>query len=418
MTDVLVIGGGLAGLAAAATAANDGADVTLVEARADEGGRARTATGEGGFLFNQGPHALYAGSCGIEVLRELGVEPQGKRPPLRGYGILRGKLGLLPGTPVDALKSSLVGTRAKLQLGRAVGNPKKMLRSDVAGRSMREWIDAHASDPDARAIIAMAARVATYCADLDHITATAAVTQTVSSLVDGVLYLDGGWQQLVDGLRVAAERAGVKIVTGAKATAVEAIPGTDRLRVMVGETEHDVDALVIANGGPQHADELLGGGSATVQRWAAEAHPVHAASLDLGLRALPVPERRIVFGIDEPLYLSVHTPSAALAPEGGELVHVMRYGTDGRAATALRAELEAFLDRAQPGWREQVVAERFNRSLVVAYGRPEVGVERPTAAVGDMPGVFVAGDWVGPDGLLADASLASGRAAGHMAARR
>src|SRR3954467_15548354 len=123
---VVVIGGGLAGLAAAATAAEQGATATLLEAREHEGGRARTMTVEGGFLFNQGPHALYAASCGIEVLRHFGVEPRGKRPPLRGYGRLRGRVALLPGTPMDALKTSLIGTRAKVQLGRVVGNPKRM----------------------------------------------------------------------------------------------------------------------------------------------------------------------------------------------------------------------------------------------------------------------------------------------------
>jgi pyruvate/2-oxoglutarate dehydrogenase complex dihydrolipoamide dehydrogenase (E3) component len=35
--------------------------------------------------------------------------------------------------------------------------------------------------------------------------------------------------------------------------------------------------------------------------------------------------------------------------------------------------------------------------------------------VPDLSGVFVAGDWVGPQGLLADAAFASGRAAGLAA---
>ena len=36
---------------------------------------------------------------------------------------------------------------------------------------------------------------------------------------------------------------------------------------------------------------------------------------------------------------------------------------------------------------------------------------RPGVAVPDRPGTFVAGDWVGPEGHLADAVLASARAA-------
>lgn len=34
-----------------------------------------------------------------------------------------------------------------------------------------------------------------------------------------------------------------------------------------------------------------------------------------------------------------------------------------------------------------------------------------------LPRVFLAGDWVGPDGVLADAALASGHAAGLAALR-
>jgi hypothetical protein len=36
---------------------------------------------------------------------------------------------------------------------------------------------------------------------------------------------------------------------------------------------------------------------------------------------------------------------------------------------------------------------------------------RPGVEVRDRPSVFLAGDWVGPEGMLADASAASARAA-------
>ena len=49
--DVIVIGAGLAGLTAATTAAHQGRDVVLVEARSHEGGRAHTVEREG-FRFN------------------------------------------------------------------------------------------------------------------------------------------------------------------------------------------------------------------------------------------------------------------------------------------------------------------------------------------------------------------------------
>jgi len=57
--DVIVIGGGLAGLTTAALLARSGKAVTLFEYSSREiGGRARTTEADG-FYFNQGPHALY-----------------------------------------------------------------------------------------------------------------------------------------------------------------------------------------------------------------------------------------------------------------------------------------------------------------------------------------------------------------------
>jgi len=75
-TDLVVIGGGLAGLAAAALAARQGRRVRLFEKAGELGGRASTQLKEG-FAFNVGPHALYRGGAAMRVLAQLGVTPQG-----------------------------------------------------------------------------------------------------------------------------------------------------------------------------------------------------------------------------------------------------------------------------------------------------------------------------------------------------
>ena len=69
--DVIVAGAGLAGLAAAATAARSGRRVLVVDGHAP-GGRARTDDRRG-FLFNQGAHALYLGGHATRVLGDLGL---------------------------------------------------------------------------------------------------------------------------------------------------------------------------------------------------------------------------------------------------------------------------------------------------------------------------------------------------------
>jgi phytoene dehydrogenase-like protein len=412
--DVIVIGGGLAGLTAAATTARGGADVALVEARQLEGGRARTVERDG-FLFNEGAHALYDGGLGMQVLRELGVDPVGGKPPLHGWGVRGGRLQRLPATPLDSLRTALVGTRGKTQLGRVLLRPERALRTERTERSMQRWIEEQFTDPAAREFVAILSRVATFCGDLDQIDADAAIGQLVAAATHGVRYLDGGWQQLVDGLRVAATSAGVRIERDRKVNSIGREAGSLVVSTSAGPLV--AGAVVLTVGGPDACSTILDGASPTVVRWAAETRPVHVAALDLALRRVPDPRRRFVLSLDQPIYLSVHTGIARLAPEGaGDVVHLLWYGDPGHDP---RPELEAMLDLAQPGWRDEVVAEQYGRMRVVTHGRPEPGQGlegRPGIEVEDLPGVYVAGDWVGPDGMLSEAALASGRAAGRAAA--
>jgi phytoene dehydrogenase-like protein len=158
------------------------------------------------------------------------------------------------------------------------------------------------------------------------------------------------------------------------------------------------------------------GGPTVASQWAERARPVRAASLDVALRSLPRPHATFALGIDAPLYVSVHSAVARLAPQGAALVHVMRYGgLAGDTSEAVEGQLGGLLEALQPGWRDWVVRQRFLPELVVSHALPEAAFGgtcgRPGPRVPDVPGLYVAGDWVGPEGLLADASLASARAA-------
>jgi phytoene dehydrogenase-like protein len=150
---------------------------------------------------------------------------------------------------------------------------------------------------------------------------------------------------------------------------------------------------------------------------------VRAACLDLALASLPDPRATFALGMDRPLYLSVHSAAARLAPEGGALVHAARYldPSEPEDAERDRGEIERVLDLVQPGWREQVVHKRFLPHLVVTHGLVTAArgatAGRPGPEVPGTRGLYVAGDWVGPEGQLADASLASARRAAESCVR-
>jgi phytoene dehydrogenase-like protein len=419
-TEVLVVGGGLAGLAAATTAARQGRRVLLLEARSEHGGRARTTDADG-FLLNEGPHALYAAGEGMAVLRGLGIEPQGEKPPTKGaMGLLEGRLGLLPVGPASFARSDLLSFRAKVALGRQLAALPRMDSSRLVGTTLAEWLAELLPDPRSRDLVAGLARVGTYSNDPDRFDAGAALVQLQRALDEGVLYLHDGWRTLVRDLTEAAVAAGVRLVTSEKVAKVDPGPTGVVIRTTTGELT--ADAVVVTTGGPAGAADLLGVTDGPLRTRADAARPSLVAALDVGLRRPWGSAPTFVLGIDAPLYLSVHAPTAALAPEGGSLVSLAKYlpPDSGRSAAEDRRELEALLDLVQPRWRSEATTVRFLHRVMAATDIPTAATGglagRPPSAAPGRPGVYVAGDWVGPNGLLADAALARGAAAGRAAA--
>src|SRR5512142_175019 len=82
MRDITVVGGGLAGLTAAISCAEQGASVRLFEAHDELGGRARSTSGS--YKANLGPHALLSSSPLWRWLGDRGLLPPHARPPLSG----------------------------------------------------------------------------------------------------------------------------------------------------------------------------------------------------------------------------------------------------------------------------------------------------------------------------------------------
>ena len=415
-TDILVVGAGLSGLAAATYAARGGRSVTLFEKASQPGGRAITLQRDG-FCLNLGAHALYHQTEAGEVLRELGVAYRGKEPP-PVFALADGTLHMLPQSPLALLRTTLLDAPAKLE---RVSVQAHVLRADLHALqtvSVSEWLKLHVRHPQVRALLLMLARVTTYT-NAPELQSAALLVEMVRK-VPSVLYLEGGWQTLVHGLGQVARTAGVRIVTSARVVAVEHEECVRGVRLASGDF-YPAQAVIVATGPTATSALVDGGAHPALSRWATEALPSHVACLDVALRRLPEPHNLGALGIDRPLYMVVHSASAKLAPEGGALIHTIRYLEPGEQADAqsVERELEALLDRLQPGWRREVVACQFlphmhaTNAIVQAHLGGIPG--RPGPAVPGVGNLFVAGDWVGAAGQLTAAGLASARAAAFLA---
>jgi phytoene dehydrogenase-like protein len=416
-SDVVVIGGGIGGLASALALARTGKRVTVLESGARFGGRGASDL-ESGFVINQGPHALYEGSRSI--LASLGIEVGARLVSPRDNYIDDGeRLHLLPAGATSFFKTTYLDARDRFALGRLL--PLLLASGPSASITFEAWLERQELPPRTRGLIEMIARVATYGADPAHAAAAPILVQVRSAIIGGVRYVDGGWNAIVEALARGLTATGrARIMTRARALEIE--PTSNSFRVHTERESFEAQDVIIA-GTPGMASTLL---------TPLDAHeppsgpPLRVACLDLGLGRLPKGSAKAAFGTNEPTYVSVHSESAALAPEGQAMVHAALYLGDRTPEPARdRALIEASLERSIPGWRNEVRFERYVPAALASCARVDSPVGfagRPSVTVRSLSnenrGVHRVGDWIGERGLLLDGVLTSAMSAARACDRR
>ena len=374
MSQVTVVGGGIAGLTAAITCAEDGADVRLLEAHDALGGRARSMGDP--YKANFGPHVIYKDGPLWDWLADRGLLPPFAGPPLSGIRFRW--QGAVRRTPPLGTVPSVLRLRG---------------RQAPVDQDFRSWVAVHADEQTA-AMLSAAAGVYTFHHDPGELSAAFVWKHSVRVLLSPpptARYLLGGWGAMVGALEARARQLGVTIELSHP---VEALPGTPAI---VATELHQ-------------ARELLGDESL---EWPAG----RTVCIDLGLE-----HRRgdpfIVSDLDEAGWVErFSAPDPSLAPDGEELVQAQMPIRPGESVDQAGLRLERLLDASLPDrrrrqtWHRRQVMEGRTGPL----DRPgETWRDRPAVERGD--GVYLAGDMVAAPGLLSEVAWASGVEAGRLAA--
>lgn len=252
MSRVIVIGGGVGGLAAAALAARDGHHVTLLERHAEVGGRARVWRTDG-FVFDTGPswwlmpEVFDALFDRLEIAAEARPRLERLEPGYRIYhpdqaqpldisadrDALHATWNALDASTSDALDDYLDSATHTYRLAlerylytdfsSLAGLAKGLSVKDVValGRllptSLHRYVSRRFRHPIHRAILEYPA----IFLGTDPKEAPALYhLMSHLDLVDGVQYPHGGFGQLVDTLETACRDAGVEIITGVEVTGI------------------------------------------------------------------------------------------------------------------------------------------------------------------------------------------------------
>jgi phytoene dehydrogenase-like protein len=380
MSEITVVGGGIAGLVAAIACAEAGAPVRLLEAHEALGGRGRST--DGPFVANLGPHVLYANGTLWRFMRERELLPPMGRPTL---GPVRFRVGgRLRRTPPAAFHVTLA------RLWRTAEAP-----DDVA---FRAWAEQRSGERAAE-LLSRAAGVFAFHHDPGELAAGFVWTRFRQAFMDLPLkarYARGGWSSLIAGLERGARARGVSIETRAR-----------------------VSELAEAGAGPTIVATELRDARVLLGDPTLDWPSGRTVALDLGLRA-----RRgdpfVVWDLDEAGWVErFSAPDPTLAPDGHALVQAQMPLRPGESADDGERRLEALLDLGLRDWRERVAFRR--RQLLDgrtgALDLPGTSWrDRPAVDRGD--GVFLAGDCVAAPGLLSDPAVTSALHAAQLALPR
>ncbi|GAA2938913.1 MULTISPECIES: NAD(P)-binding protein [Streptomycetaceae] len=380
MQRIHIIGGGLAGLAAAITAAESRAPVTLYEAHHTLGGRARTA--EGPYRTNEGPHALYRRGPHWTWLERRGLlGPIASVPPLEGTRFLFHRNGALRRTPPLAL----------LRLAR------RSTRRAPVDTDFHSWAAARAGEEGARSA-AHYMGVALFHHDPGSLSAAFVQERLrrATALPPEARYPAGGWTEIVERMATRAWNLGVRIETAERV-------GTSTLRDL-------------ARSGPVIVATHLAAARTLLDDPTLTWESGRTALIDLAVRT-----RRgdpfVLSDLDAPGWIERFTAQdPTLAPRGEQLVQgQIPLAPDTPRADALHRAGQ-LLDLGFPGWRDRTTWRRDS----LASGRTGA-VDKPGTTWRDRPavdrgnGILLAGDQVAAPGLLSEVSFHSGIEAATLA---
>ncbi|UCZ54654.1 FAD-dependent oxidoreductase [Bacillus shivajii] len=413
--DVVIVGGGLAGLSSAAYLANSGKKVALIES-GKLGGRA-TVMNLKGFQFNYGAHAIYGRDQSYLTTLEKELKLNlywADFTQLKAKYDLGEEVSVVPTNIGGLIQTKLLKGMDKFRfayhilftmLGFEKGDPKV---------SIQDWIDERKISPSVKEMMLNLAASNFFTGEPEKIPSDVFFSyyRRLFKTNIPVSYIQGGWEELIKQFIDIIEDNNGKVFTKTKITNVKtendvvkeafskkesfkadhfvfAIP-PDQLRTVFEHTpvEHDLKRY-------------------------SEYEPTYVMFYDIGLKKRIDSPYTYIFDRDRQIFITdISYYDMEAAPPGGQLLQAIAYlkeheVDDPAAYERIKSRIEDFYDKHFEGWRKQLVVPRVSNKAVVQAIKWTMTQRGLPTHFSSLSNLYFAGDWCEGEGQLSELSFSS-----------
>lgn len=413
--DVIVTGGGLAGLSAAAYLALNGKKVALLE-RGKLGGRAVSLPIKG-FNFNFGAHAIYGRDTSVlqKFEKELHLDIDWKDfNPYKARYASGEELSHVPSNVRGLFKTKILSSPGKVVFAWEVFKTMLSIDSGEPHISIGKWLDKQNIGEDVKKMMLTLASSNFFTNQPEQIPSEVFFEyyKRIFTTNKPVAYIGGGWQSLINEFVRVIKSNGGEIFEKTKVQEVRT--EKDKVtRIVCGEHLFEAKEYVFCIP-PKELIKLFDDSQLKdLIKPYSNYQSTNVFVYDIGLsKRVDSPFTYIYDRKNKMFITDISYYDETCVPEGGQLLQAVAYLKEEdfgntEALNKYKDQIEALYDQHFTGWRETLAVPRISKNAVVQEIKWNMHQQPLPTYFPDYRNTFFAGDWCQGQGQLSELSFSS-----------
>lgn len=411
---VVVAGGGLAGLSAAARLAYHGYQVTVLEKAPKLGGRAITIPLKG-FNFNFGAHAIYARDRSIlkKIESEIGLKVDWKDfSASKAFYDLGSFTTPMPATLEGLYRTKILDAENKLRFTYEIIKTMTSLERGEEGVPIGQYLKKEPKQ--VRDLLLTLASSNFFTNEPEKIPSPLFFQyyRRLFSTQKAVSYIGGGWQAIVESFADIIKSHNGKIIMKEKVTKVE-FDGNKITAIHGKEEVYPADYFLFCIP-PKECNQIFA--ETPYEKLFTEYtnyRPTQVIVYDVGLsKRINSPYTYIYHKGERVFITDISYYDTTCIPEGGQLMQAISYLNeeeikDRQIIDEKVKSIESVYDKHFSGWRDHLVTKRLSKRATVQEIKCVDDQRLMPIKFYSLLNAYFAGDWCQGEGQLSELSFSS-----------